>query len=149
MMCRFILTTLLLATFLGCSGGERADKYMQEGFIQFQHQKYDEAIASYEKAVKLEPRAAAAYNMIGMAYRFKYLKLGVPELRQKEMAAFQKAIEIDPKNWVAMINLATSYYAGGQKDKAAPLFTKALELNPNHPEKAKIQEMIAEGKAKP
>ena len=126
-----------------------ADKYMQEGFINFQQQKYDEAIASYEKAIKLEPRAAAAYNMIGMAYRFKYNQLGVPEFRQKEMAAFQKAVEIDPKNWVAMINLATDYYADGQKDKAAPLFKKALELNPNHPEKAKIQKMIAAGEAKP
>jgi tetratricopeptide (TPR) repeat protein len=149
MMFRFILITILLAALLGCGGGDRADKYMQEGFRQFQNQKYDEAIASYEKAIELQPRAAAAYNMIGMAYRFKYIRLGAPELRQKEVAAFQKAVEIDPKNWVAMINLATSYYAGGQKDQAAPLFKKALELAPNHPEKAKIQKMIAEGQGKP
>jgi tetratricopeptide (TPR) repeat protein len=148
MMIRLILAMALLTATLGC-GGDSADKYMQEGFVNFQQQKYDEAIASYEKAIKLEPRAAAAYNMIGMAYRFKFNKLGVPELRQKEMAAFQKAVEIDPKNWGAMINLATDYYADGQKDKAAPLFKKALALNPNHPEKAKIQKMIAAGEAKP
>lgn len=147
-MCRFILTTMLLASLLGC-GGDSADKYTQEGFVYFQQQKYDEAIASYEKAIKLEPKAAAAYNMMGMAYRFKYNRLGVPELRQKEMAAFQKAIEIDPKNWVAMINLATSYSADGQKAKAAPLFKKALEVNPNHPEKAEIEKMIAAGEPKP
>ena len=147
-MFRLILTTMLLAAILGC-GGDSADKYMQEGFVNFQQQKYDEAIASYEKAIKLEPRAAAAYNMIGMAYRFKYNQLGVPEFRQKEMAAFQKAVEIDPKNWVAMINLATDYYADGQQAKAAPLFKKALELNPNHPEKAEIQKMIAAGEPKP
>ena len=147
-MFRFILTTMLLAAILGC-GGDSADKYMQEGFVNFQQQKYDEAIASYEKAIKAEPRAATAYNMMGMAYRFKYNQLGVPEFRQKEMAAFQKAVEIDPKNWVAMINLATDYYADGQKDKAAALFKKALELNPNHPEKAEIQKMIAAGEPKP
>jgi tetratricopeptide (TPR) repeat protein len=147
-MFRFILTTMLLAAILGC-GSDHADKYMQEGFVYFQQQKYDEAIASYEKAIKAEPRAGAAYNMIGMAYRFKYNKLGVPEFHQKEMAAFQKAIEIDPKNWVAMINLATDYYADGDKDKAAPLFKKALELNPNHPEKPDILKMIAAGEPKP
>ncbi len=147
-MGRFILTAMLLAAILGC-GGDSADKYIQEGFVNFQQQKYDEAIACYEKAIKLEPRAATAYNMMGMAYRFKYNRLGVPELRQKEMAAFQKAIEIDPKNWVAMINLATDYYADGQKDKAAVLFKKALELKPDHPEKAEIQKMIAEGEAQP
>jgi len=148
MMCRFILTTMLLAAILGC-GGDNADKYIQEGFVSFQQQKYDEAIASYEKAIKAEPRAAAAYNMIGMAYRFKFNKLGAPEFRQKEMAAFQKAVEIDPKNWVAMINLATDHYADGEKGKAAALFKKALELNPNHPEKAEIEKMIAAGEPKP
>jgi tetratricopeptide (TPR) repeat protein len=147
-MFRVLLTTLLLVVPLGCSG-DNAEKYMQEGFAQFQQQNYDGAIASYEKAIKLEPRASAAYNMMGMAYRFKYNKLGVPEFRQKEMAAFQKAVQIDPKNWVAMINLATDYYAEGQKDMAAPLFKKALELNPNHPEKADIQKLIAEGAKKP
>jgi tetratricopeptide (TPR) repeat protein len=148
MMFRFILTTMFLAALLGC-GGDSADKYIQEGFVDFQQQKYDEAIASYEKAIKLEPRSAAAYNMMGMAYRFKYNRLGVPEFRQKEMAAFQKAVEIDPKNWVAMINLATDYYADGEKGKAAALFKKALELNPNHPEKAEIEKMIAAGEPKP
>lgn len=147
-MGRFILTTMLLAAILGC-GGDSADKHMQEGFVYFQQQKYDEAIVSYEKAIKAEPRAAAAYNMLGMAYRFKYNRLRAPELRQKEMAAFQKAIEIDPKNWVAMINLATTYYTDGQKDKAAPLFKKALELKPDHPEKAEIEKMIAAGESKP
>jgi tetratricopeptide (TPR) repeat protein len=139
---------LVLAVLMGC-GGDNADKYMQEGFAKFQQQKYDEAIADFQKVLKLQPRASAAYNMIGMAYRFKYNKLGVPEFRQKEIAAFQKAIEIDPKNWVAMINLGTDYYADGQKAKAAPLFKKALELNPKHPEKAQLEKMIAEGEGKP
>jgi tetratricopeptide (TPR) repeat protein len=147
-MFRLILTLMLLAVFMGC-GGENAEKYMQAGFINFQQQKYDEAISNYEKAIKLQPRAAAAYNMIGMAYRFKYNKLGVPEFREKEIAAFQKAVEIDPKNWVALINLATDYYAAGQKAKAAPLFKKALELHPDHPEKLALQRMIEEGESHP
>jgi tetratricopeptide (TPR) repeat protein len=147
-MFRWILILMVVAAPLGCSG-ESADKYMQEGFNNFQQQKYDAAIAAYEKVIKLQPRASAAYNMIGMAYRFKYHQLGVPEFHQKEIAAFQKAIEIDPKNWVAMINLATDYYHDGQKAKAAPLFKKALELNPNHPEKAEIEKLIAAGETKP
>ena len=122
-MCRFILTTMLLAAILGC-GSDSADKYMQEGFVNFQQQRYDEAIVSYEKAIKAEPRAAAAYNMMGMAYRFKYNQLRVPEFRQKEMAAFQKAVEIDPKNWVAMINLATDYYADGRRARPRPCSKK-------------------------
>ncbi len=143
-MFKLIFLAFLLTAPLGCSG-DPADKYIHEGFVNFQEQKYDEAIASYEKAVRLNPKAAGAYNMIGMAYRFKYNKSGVPEFRQKEMEAFQKAIEIDPQNWVGMINLATDYYDEGQKAKAAALYKKALELNPNHPEKPVIQRMIKEG----
>ncbi len=147
-MFRFVLFTLFLAAILGC-GGDSADKYMQAGFVNIQQQKYDEAIACYEKAIKVEPRAAAAYNMMGMAYRFKYNQLGVPEFRQKERAAFHKAMEIDPKNWVAMINLATDYYADGEQGKAVVLYKKALELKPDHPEKAEIQKRIAAGESKP
>jgi tetratricopeptide (TPR) repeat protein len=147
-MLRLICIGILLVALLGC-GGDSAEKYMQAGFADFQQQRYDEAIANYQKAIKLQPRASAAYNMIGMAYRFKYNQLGVPEFREKEMAAFKKAIEVNPKNWVAMINLATDYYADGQKDKAVPLFKKALELNPNHPEKAQLQKLIAGDEPKP
>jgi tetratricopeptide (TPR) repeat protein len=147
-MLRWISTGVLIATLMGC-GGDSADKYIQAGFVDFQHQRYDAAITNYEKAIKLQPRAAAAYNMLGMAYRFKYNKLGVPEFREKEMAAFQKAVEIDPNNWVALINLGTDYYAEGQKAKAAPLFKKALALNPNHPEKLALQKMIEEGTSHP
>jgi tetratricopeptide (TPR) repeat protein len=138
----------MVAALAGCGGGETADKYVQEGLAHFQKQEYDQAIASYEKAVKLDPKAAGAYNLLGMAYRFKNLQINNPEIRAKEIAAFEKAIEVDPKFWVAMINLGATYYHQGDKAKAAPLFKKALALNPQHPEKAQIEKMIAEAEEK-
>ena len=51
-MFRLILPLMLLAALLGC-GGDSPEKYMQAGFVNFQQQKYDEAIANYEKAIKL------------------------------------------------------------------------------------------------
>ena len=65
------------------------------------------------------------------------------------MGAFKKAVEVDPKFWVAMINLGTTYYALGDKAKAAPWFKKALELNPAHPEKPQLEKMIAAGEKQP
>jgi tetratricopeptide (TPR) repeat protein len=149
-MYKFIVVFVILMILTSCGGGgETAEKYMQAGLINFQQQNYDQAIADFQKAVKLEPRAAAAYNMLGMAYRHKAAKLGIAELRAKEIAAFQQAIEADPKYWVAMINLGVTYYGQGEKAKAAPLFRKALALNPQHPEKAQFEKMIAAGEAKP
>lgn len=150
-MYKFIvgMVVLLVLTSCGGGGGETADKYMQAGFKHFQKQEYDQAIANFQKAVKLEPKAAAAYNMLGMAYRFKANKLGLAELRAKEIAAFQNALKADPKYWVAMINLGATYYRQGEEAKAAALFKKALALNPQHPEKQQLEKMIAEGGAKP
>jgi tetratricopeptide (TPR) repeat protein len=149
-MYKFILGFVVLVVLTSCGGGgESPEKYMQTGFIHFQKQEYDQAIANFQKAVELEPKAAAAYNMLGMAYRFKANQLGIADLRAKEIAAFQKALEADPKYWVAMINLGVTYYHQGEKAKAAPLLKKALDLNPQHPEKADLEKMIAAGEARP
>jgi tetratricopeptide (TPR) repeat protein len=146
-MYKFILGLVVVLVLTSCGGGgETAEKHMQAGFIHFQKQEYDQAIASFQKAVELEPKAAAAYNMMGMAYRFKANQLGIPDLRAKEIAAFQKAIEADPQFWAAMINLGVTYYHQGEKAKAAPLLKKALALNPQHPEKAELEKMIAEAR---
>lgn len=147
-MCRFFLVLLALATLWGC-GGDNPEKYLQEGFVHFQKQEYDQAINSYQKAIKLEPKSAAAYNMLGMAYRFRFQQLRHPELQAQEIAAFEKSVQLDPKYWVAMINLGAAYYFQGNKAKAATSFKKALALNPDHPEKARLEKIIGEGEGKP
>ena len=136
------LAMLVLITLAGC-GGDPAENSPQAG-----RQEYDLAIRSCEKTIARDPKNAAAYNLMGMAYRFKYDKLADPGLKQKEIEAFQKAIEVDPNYWVAMINLGATYYRQGEKAKAAPLFKRVLALNPQHPEKAQLEKMIAAGEGK-
>lgn len=146
---RRLAVSLTFLVALAACGGDSPEKHLQEGMAHFQQQEYDQAIASYQKAIKLAPRAAAAYNLLGMAYRFKFQQLRSPDLQAKETAAFEKAIELDPNFWVAMINLGATHYYRGDKAKAAPLFKKALSLNPDHPEKAQLEKMIAEIESKP
>ena len=153
-MKRLLSVLMVLSLFLsqGCgvsgekpaSPGKQAQEWLEKGMAQFQSRDYDAAIASFNKAVELEPKSAVAHNMMGMAYRFKYNQVRSQELKNQEIAAFQKAVEVDPNYWVALINLGATYYYLGQKTKAAPLFKKALELNPQHPEKEEIEKLIAE-----
>ena len=143
-MWRPILVVILTLALPGC-GGDHGEKYLQAGFTYFQQHDYDRAIENYEKAIAMGARSPGAYNMLGMAYRFKYQQTGNPELQQNEIDAFQKAVNLDSKYWVAMINLGTTYYSRGEKTQAASWLKKALALNPNHPEKAQIEKMIAEG----
>ncbi|MFW6112784.1 MAG: tetratricopeptide repeat protein [Thermodesulfobacteriota bacterium] len=131
-----------------CHAQTQVQKLMDQGTKQMQNQKYDQAIATFKKALKEEPKSAALYNLLGMAYRFKYNQVRNQELKQQEIEAFKKAIEIDSNYWVALINLGATYYHQGDKAKAAPLFEKALAINPDHPQKAELEKMIQEGKKK-
>jgi tetratricopeptide (TPR) repeat protein len=132
-----------------CWAVSEAQKLVEEGAGQMEKKQYDQAIATYKKALQEGPQSAVTYNLLGMAYRFKYNQVRSQNLKNQEIAAFKKALEIDPNYWVALINLGATYYYMGEKAKAAPLFKKALSLNPNHPEKAQLEKMIQEGENKP
>lgn len=146
---RKLLLCLLALSLLACGGpadqGKEAQALLDKGVAQFQKQEYDLAIENFKKAAELQPKSAVTYNMLGMAYRYKYNQVRSKELKDQEIAAFQKAIEADPNYWVALINLGATYYYLGERAKAAPLFKKALALNPGHPEKAELEKMIREG----
>ena len=131
-----------------CPAQTQVEKLLVQGAEQMGNKQYDQAIATFKKALKEEPRSAVIYNLLGMSYRFKYNQVRNQELKQQEIAAFKKAIDIDPNYWVALINLGTTFYYQGDKAKAAPLFKKALSINPNHPEKAQLEKMIKEGEKK-
>jgi tetratricopeptide (TPR) repeat protein len=146
------MVMLLLAACLApetCQAQSQAQKLLEQGAGQMEKKQFDQAIATFKKALQEEPRSAVTYNLLGMAYRFKYNQVRSQDLKNQEIAAFKKAIEIDPNYWVALINLGATYYYMGEKAQAAPLFKKALSLSPNHPEKAQLEKMIQEGEKKP
>lgn len=148
-MWKVALAILLLVALMGCGGKETPDKYLQEGFIHFQQQDYDGAIKNYERAIALGVKSPNACNMLGLAYRFKFQQTHDPKLAESETISFEKAVEIDPKYWEAMINLGTTYYSRGDQAKAAFWFKRAMEVNPHHPDRARYERMIAEGATSP
>jgi len=120
------------------------------GMAAFKEGRLDKAIEHYQLALKDKPRSAVVYNLLGMAYRFSYNKKPSPELKDKEIAAFEKSIEIDPKFAVALVNLGSTHYYMGDKVKAAEQFKQTLKIMPNHPQAAELKKMIAEAdKIKP
>lgn len=140
----FLIIFLLLVS---CQGKKTSTALFEEGQKLFAQQKYDEAIAKYEEAIKLSPNSAVGYNLLGMAYRFKYNAERDPSSREKEIDAFKKSIECDDTYWVAYVNLGATYYYIGKKKEAASLFEKALKLYPENPEKEELEKMIKEGRA--
>ena len=142
-----LLGLVLAAGCTGSGGGSStvADRHMQRGVECLQSRDFDCAVEELEAAVE-KNATSESYNYLGMAYRWKYNETGQGEWRDKEIAAFEKAIEMDGENVVAIKNLAYTCYAIDDKTKAADLFDRALEINPYDPEKREMEKMIAEGR---
>ena len=82
---------------------------------------YKRAIASYDKAIKLDPNYANAYNNRGLAYYHE-------KDYKKAMADFNKAIELNPDFARAYNNRAYVYYQLKDVNKAKEDVQRAQDL---------------------
>jgi len=140
-----LLIIFLMFIIMACGKKGNADQYFTEGAKCIEQGQNDKAIELYRRGIELEPKSAMGYNLLGMAYRFKFNQSGDQEWRKKEIESFEKAIELAPDFAVALVNLGATYYYSGDKGKAVPYFKHALEVYPEHPEAEDIKQMIAEG----
>jgi len=131
----------------GCSSQNNdVQSLLNEGADLFQKGNFDAAIQKYNEALKIDPNNSVGYNLLGMAYRFNFNQKGAQEYKDKEIESFKKAVMLDPKFWVAYKNLAASLYYQDRKKEAVPYLEKALDLQPNDPEKSLLLQWIDEGK---
>ena len=86
---------------------------------------FDDAVAQYEKALKIYPNYLEAHGNLGLAL---FQKGEVDDA----LAEYQKALEINPSYVQAHYNLGVALFQKGQLDEAMAQFQKALEINPNH-----------------
>lgn len=140
-----VLAACLLLALLGCGRGDTPEQNLKNAVSHYNQKDYAEAIKFFEKAIAQEAKSAETYNKLGTAYRFRYEQTKDAKLLANEIDAFQKALKLDPKFSEAMINLGFAYDHQGDKVNAVHWFKKALALNPNPPEKAKIEKLMAEG----
>jgi tetratricopeptide (TPR) repeat protein len=142
----YLLPVLAVIVLLlpGC-GTKTVQDHFREGEQQVAAGKLDEAIASYEAGLELEPGSAAGHNLLGMAYRLKYNALRSSEWKEKEIVAFERAEAADSTFWPAFINLGATLYYMGNPEGAASHFERALALYPQNPERAQLEAMIREG----
>ncbi len=94
--------------------------YENIGNVYVQQGKYQESIPYFQKAIQIEPYYST-YSNLGTAYFF---------LKQYPNAAhmFEKAVELNPNDTMMAVNLADSYRASNQLDKARDVYQKAISL---------------------
>jgi membrane protease YdiL (CAAX protease family)/tetratricopeptide (TPR) repeat protein len=88
-----------------------------------QDARYDEAIASCDEAIRIDPKLATAYVTRGEAYRNK-------EMYPQSLADFDTAIQLDPSNASAFANRGETYRLQQDDTRALADSNRAIELNP-------------------
>jgi tetratricopeptide (TPR) repeat protein len=86
--------------------------------------KMSEAMAHFQKALRIEPNQASVHSSLGVFY----LEMGQVS---ESLAHLQTALEIEPNFADAHYNLGNTYLQMGRAGEALVHYNKALEINPN------------------
>jgi tetratricopeptide (TPR) repeat protein len=104
----------------------------------FMLEEWDRAISACERASSLDPRNSQYFMWLGRVYGEKASGvrfLSALGLVKKVRSSFERAVELDPRNWEARTDLAEFYLeapgiVGGGKDKARAQAEAIQPLNP-------------------
>ncbi len=106
------------------------------GVINMQLESYeslDRAILFFERAVALDPTYARAHVELGHAYATKADYLVLPELHERALAAFRRALERQPGSPRAWRQMGSTLLGLGRDDEALAAIRRAMELAPEDP----------------
>jgi len=117
-----------------------AVKAYNNGIDLTNQEKYREAVASFEKAIKIEPTFADAYYNLGIIYQY----LGN---EKKALEAFEKNLEQSPEDYEVMYKIAVIYHNMGLNETALDYIRKIPADDPNFGLMAKLIKNIEEEKS--
>ncbi|MFK8067716.1 MAG: hypothetical protein AB8D52_05680 [Gammaproteobacteria bacterium] len=114
----------------------KTDQLYQSGLQAIERDDYETAISLLEQAVKADPTKADHHRWLARAYGLQvehapwYSQMG---LAKKARASFEKAVEVEPENIDALLDLRSFYdqapaIVGGSKEKAE-VISKKLKLS--------------------
>ncbi len=96
---------------------------------------FDEAIAGYAEAIRLDPKKARAYNNRGLAYQAK-------QDSDRAIADFTQAIQLKPSLSAAYTNRGIAYASKGELGRAMADYNEAIRLDPNASQAYKMRAAV-------
>jgi superkiller protein 3 len=157
----FTAATPALEKAVASSAAGMAEAHALLGYAYTNSRRSAEALTAYRKATELDPKNVdyrTTYGLLlglnkqhdaGIAELKKviatpgykdadaYINLGwlyrnvEPKRADEAVAAYKKALELDPKNEQAALGVGWSYFYGRKWDEALASFNKAIELEPS------------------
>lgn len=101
---------------------QTAKEYFERGNKRFNDGDYDNAIADFDEAIRLNPDFAAAWSSRGVAW-------GMKEEFDKTINDLNEAIRLNPGNASAWSNRGSAWSGKGEQDKAIDDINEAIRLN--------------------
>jgi len=122
---------------------EDAFGHFQLGNVLRRQKQHEDAIKSYQEALRLKPKYALAYNAIGVVYAMQ-------DRWDDAIAEYRKALEINPNYAEAMTNLGQALWQVNKRDEAVASLEKALNIFKNQSRNDRvyqIEQMLRQIKA--
>jgi tetratricopeptide (TPR) repeat protein len=103
---------------------DHAKAFYEQGLINYQQTKYQDAIQKFSKAIQVNPNFAPAYNQRGNAY-YRLSDY------QKSQADSSEAIRLNPRDVNAYYDRGFSLYTLGNYNGAIADYNQAIQLDPS------------------
>lgn len=133
LICGIILIGLIICG-QATAAGLTVDDYYNQGVFYDNLSQYTEAIASYDKALEINPNYSEAWNNRGTALS------GLGNYTDA-VVSYDKALKIDSNYSKAWNNRGIALYNLGKYNDAVASYDKALEINPNFTKAQKNREV--------
>jgi tetratricopeptide (TPR) repeat protein len=98
-----------------------------EGTLYDRQQMYDQAEASFRKALAIDPQNSMTLNYLG------YMLADHDEKLNEALSMIQKAVELDPQNYAYLDSLGWAYFKLGNYNLAEADLRKAIERDSTDP----------------
>jgi tetratricopeptide (TPR) repeat protein len=132
---RWLAPFLVIAALFGQT---TAREWSDKGLQALRSQQYHEAVAAFRQAADLDPGSTDYRMYLASAYFQQYVPGSAKQqniaIARQAAAEFQRVVDMDAGNLVAVLSLGNLYLNLKQWDDAVRWYQRALDIDPQKPE---------------